>query len=58
MLVSMCSSILTLKGTIHYDMKYSRDGELLRHEFVDSNWARDTGTHKSTSRYCSAWDQV
>jgi hypothetical protein len=41
-----------LKGTIHYGMKSSRDGKLLLHTFVDSDWTRDVGTGKNIFGYC------
>jgi hypothetical protein len=41
-----------LKGTIHYGLKYARDGELMLHGFVDSDWAGDASDRKSTSGCC------
>jgi hypothetical protein len=47
-----------LKGTVHYGMRYVGDGEFLLHGFVDSDWAGDASTRKSTLVIASAWDQV
>jgi len=40
-----------LKGIVHYGMRYVGDGELLLHGFVESDYARDATTRKSTSGY-------
>jgi hypothetical protein len=38
---------LILKGTIHYGLRYARDGELMLHGFVDSNFTGDARNKNS-----------
>jgi hypothetical protein len=37
---------------IHCGIQCARDGELLHHGFVNSDWERDVGTWKSTYGDC------
>jgi hypothetical protein len=38
-----------LKGTIHYDLRSIRYGELMLHGFIDSSWTRNASERNSTS---------
>jgi hypothetical protein len=41
-----------LNDTIHYGLRFVGDGELMLHDFVDSDWVGDASARKSTSAFC------
>lgn len=45
-----------MKGIVHYGLRYERDGEMMMHGFIDSDWAGDKDNRKrKKSKHSTIW---